>query len=306
MEDTTIIYKLPEKRRIWVSVVLSIMEPGLPMVYCGRLKQGIIVAIFMMAADFLSDVLLVLIPEFYMFLILVLISISLLIGFLVYNIKLTIKSNRRKVPRLKRTWGLIILIWILSWSGYAGFLIFKHGYLFEDYKMPSTSMEDALLVGDHLIATTNIDPDKIKGGDIIVFKYPGDPHRDYSDKGANRIKRVIATAGQTIEIKNKQVFVDGQPFDEPPTVIRDSVRVHPYYKSRYEWGPGCRDNMPEVIVPEGKFFVMGDNRDNSSDSRFWGYVDFEDVIGRARFIHFSWDPDKKRVRLDRLGMRLDD
>jgi len=306
MEDTTIIYKLPEKRRIWVSVILWLFGSGLPMIYCGRLWQGIIVEAILAAVYFLLYLLLALIPEFFMFLVMLFIAISLGVGFLVYNIILTIETNRRKIPRLKRTWGLIILVLVLSWSANAGLSFLRHKYLAEAYNMPSSSMENTLLVGDYLIAAKNIDPDEIKSGDLIVFKYPGDPRRDYEGKGTNYIKRVIAMGGQTISIKNKRVFVDGKPFDEPPTVKKYSAKIVPYYKERYGWGPYSRDNMPEVTVPEGKLFVMGDNRDNSSDSRFWGYVDIKEVNGKPRFIHFSWDPDKKRVRLERLGMRLDD
>lgn len=305
MEDTTFIYKVPEKRRIWVTVVLSIIDPGLPMVYCGRLKQGIIVVIFMIAANFLSDFLLVLIPKFYMFLIQVFVAISLLIGFLVYNIRLTIETNRRKISRLKRTWTMIILVGISSVIVDEGVSYIIKTQFVEAYKIPSTAMEDALLVGDYLIATKNIDPDNIHNGDLILFKYPGDPRMDYAGKGTNYIKRIIARGGQTIKIINKQVFVDGEPFDEPSTVKIESVRILPHYSDRYQWGPGNRDNMPEITVPEGKLFVLGDNRDNSSDSRYWGFVDADNVIGRARFIHFSWDSEKSHIRLERIGMRLD-
>jgi len=306
MDDTAIIYKLPERRRIWVSVILWLFGSGLPMIYCGRLWQGIIVEAILTAVYFLLYLLSALMPEFYIFLVVVFIAISLGIGFLIYIIMLTIETNRRKIPRLKRTWGLIILVWVLSWSANAGLSIVRHTYLIEAYNIPATSMEDALLVGDYFIATKDIDSGEIHDGDLIVFKYPGDPRRDYIDKGTNYVKRVIATGGQTIEIKNKRVFVDGKPFDEPPAVKMETTRIVPYYKDKYEWGPHNRDNMPEVTVPDGKLFVLGDNRDNSSDSRFWGYVEVKDVIGRPRFIHFSWDPDKKRVRLERLGMRLDD
>jgi signal peptidase I len=300
MEDTTIIYKVPGKRRIWVSVVLWVFGPGLPMIYCGRLWQGIIVEAIWAAIYFLLYLLLALIPEFYMFLVMVFIAISLGVGFLVYNIMLTIKTNRRKIPRLKRTWSLIILVLVISWFGSSGISFIKDKYLVEAYSMPASSMEDALLVGDHLFATKNIDPDEIQNGDLIVFKYPGDPRNGYSDKGANYIKRLIAREGQTVEIKDKQVFVDGEPIDELSTVKYISGRTIPYSRRAYEWGPGVRDNMPE-----GKMFVLGDNRDYSSDSRFWGYVDVNDVIGKARFIHFSWDSEDNRIRWERLGMRLD-
>jgi signal peptidase I len=305
MEDTTIIYKVPGKRRIWVSVVLWIFGPGLPMIYCGRLWQGIIVEAIWAAIYFLLYLLLALIPEFYMFLVMVFIAISLGVGFLVYNIMLTIKTNRRKIPRLKRTWSLIILVLVISWFGSSGISFIKDKYLVEAYSMPASSMEDALLVGDHLFATKNIDPDEIQNGDLIVFKYPGDPRNGYSDKGANYIKRLIAMGGQTVEIINKKVLVDGKPFREPPTVKFEDIRVMPFYEDEYEWGFGNRDNMPEITVPPKKIFVMGDNRDNSSDSRYWGFVDVDDVIGKARFIHFSWDSEDNRIRWERLGMRLD-
>ncbi len=306
MEDTAFIYKLPEKRRIWVSVILCLFGSGLPMIYCGRLWQGIIVEITLIVVYYLLFVLLFLLPELYVVLILAFIAFSLLIGFLVYNIMLTIETNRRKIRWLKRTWGLIILVWVLSWSADAGLSILRRGYLIEAYKIPSAAMENALLVADFLMVTKNINPEKIQNGDLIVFKYPGDPRMNYKGKGTNYIKRVIAIGGQTIEIKNKQVFVDCEPFDEPRTVKIDSVRILPHYNDRYQWGPGNRDNMPEIVVPEGKLFVMGDNRDNSSDSRFWGFVDVKDVVGRARFIYFSWDSEKSHVRLERIGLRLDD
>ncbi|UCC81315.1 MAG: signal peptidase I [Candidatus Zixiibacteriota bacterium] len=240
-----------------------------------------------------------------MVLILVFVAISIFFVFLVLNINLTVKTNHLKIPRLKRTWTLIILVGILSAIADEGVSILVKGNFIEAYKMSASSMENTLLVGDYLMATKDVDPENIQNGDIIVFKYPGDPRRNYSGKGTNWIKRVIAIERQTVKIVNKQVFVDGEPFDEPSTVKIDLYRILPHYSDRYQWGPGNRDNMPEIVVPEGKLFVMGDNRDNSSDSRFWGFVDIKDVIGKPRFIHFSWDSEKSRVRLERIGLRLD-
>jgi len=175
----------------------------------------------------------------------------------------------------------------------------------EAYKIPSSSMENTLLTGDFLLANKFIygmrlpipftdiklpaisDPEP---GDIIIFKYPGDPRQNYAGKGTNYIKRCIAVEGQTVKIINKQVYVDGKPVGLPPHGQIDMEHITPYYKDKFQWGPYNRDNMPEIIVPKDKLFMMGDNRDNSSDSRFWGYVDRRDVLGKAMIIHWSWNP----------------
>lgn len=304
-ERNITVYTTPEKRRIWVTVILSFFGLGLPMIYCGRVKQGIIVEAALIAFYLISKSMMALIPRFYIFLIYVLLVTSLLIGLTVYNILLTIDSNKLKIPRLRNTWKLIVLVGLVSIAADKTVSYFVHWQIIEAYRIPATSMENALYVGDFLIATKSIKTEDIRDGDIIVFKYPGDRRYDYMGKGSNYVKRVMASGGERIKIVNKHVFVDGRPIDEPPTVIIDSSRMYPYYRDIYDFGPGNRDNMPEITVPEGKLFVMGDNRDYSSDSRFWGFVDENDVIGRARYIHFSWDSEKNRIRWERLGLRLD-
>ncbi len=155
------------------------------------------------------------------------------------------------------------------------------------FKIPSGSMENTLLVGDHIFVNKFIFGYHIpytKGrvlafrrpmrGDIIVFEYPLDPSKDY-------IKRVEGLPGDTVEIRNKQLYVNGQPVVEKYVRYADGLRPDEY--------PPGRDNAPPVKVPPGKLFVMGDNRDRSSDSRFWGFVDMDNVVGKAMFIYFSVD-----------------
>ena len=170
----------------------------------------------------------------------------------------------------------------------------------EAYKIPSGSMENTLLVGDFLLANKFIYGMKLpipfvdirlpaiddpKPGDIVIFKYPRDPSVNY-------IKRCVAIEGQIVEIKNKELYVDGEHVPLTPTGKHEDARVIPYHNTG-SWGPGIRDNMPPIKVPEGMMFMMGDNRDNSSDSRFWGFLDRKLVMGRAMIIHFSWASDPK-------------
>lgn len=163
-------------------------------------------------------------------------------------------------------------------------------FIVQNFKIPSSSMEDTLLVGDHLFASKFIYGAKIpftslrlfkirdpKPGDIVVFKYPRDPSKDY-------IKRCIAVGGQTIEIRDKKVYVDGelQEVPEHAKFIYDNILPR-------EIGP--RDNYPAITVPPNNMFVMGDNRDNSNDSRYWDFVPYENLKGKALFVYWSINSD---------------
>src|SRR5262245_8205095 len=181
--------------------------------------------------------------------------------------------------------------------------MFLRAFVVQAFRIPSESMVPTLLVGDFLfvnkfeygpkIPFTSIRLPGIRPprrGDIIVFKSPQDPSKDL-------IKRCIATGGETIEVRNKQVSVNGRPLLEPYTIHIDP-RVHPS-------GSDPRDFFGPETVPKGQLFMMGDNRDNSNDSRFWGPAAMDLVKGNAMFIYFStagrtlWDFLPK-VRLERL------
>lgn len=170
-------------------------------------------------------------------------------------------------------------------------------FIVQAFKIPSGSMIPTLLVGDHILVNKFIYGIKIpftdkrilqftkpKRGDIIVFRYPEDPSRDF-------IKRVIAVEGDIVGGMNKKVVVNRQILDEPYVQHTDSSVI----------GGKQRDNFGPYIVPKNKYFVMGDNRDQSYDSRFWGYVDMSDIKGKAFIIYWSWDNNKKLPRLNRIG-----
>lgn len=164
----------------------------------------------------------------------------------------------------------------------------------EAYKIPSASMEETLQVGDFLIANkfkygarlpvvnwqlpSFRDP---QPGDVVIFKWPGDGVTNY-------IKRCVAAGGQTVEVKDKILYVDGEVFPTPEHLKFTRPNV-----PRPANGDNTRDNYGPVVVPKDCFFMMGDNRDNSYDSRFWGVVHKDLILGEAMFIHWSWEPDEK-------------
>jgi len=148
-------------------------------------------------------------------------------------------------------------------------------YIVQAFRIPSGSMEDTLLVGDFLLVSKFIyrftDP---KPGDIIVFKYPQDLKRDF-------IKRCVAIEGQTVQIIDKVLYIDGKSVANPP----QSKFVDP---KTYASDLSTRDNLGPVKVPPGHLFMMGDNRDNSRDSRYWGFLDKRLIKGKAFILYWSW------------------
>ena len=172
-------------------------------------------------------------------------------------------------------------------------------FVVQAFKIPSGSMEPTLEIGDHILVnkfiygtkipftSLNLLPWKNPGrGDVIVFIYPLEPDKDF-------IKRVIAVGGDTVRIVNKKVYINGAEVPDPHAVYKDDTIL-----------PGeaqKRDNFGPVIVPPGNLFVLGDNRDRSLDSRFWGFVPLSDVKGKAFIIYWSWDRQETTVRWNRLG-----
>lgn len=168
-------------------------------------------------------------------------------------------------------------------------------FIVQAFKIPSGSMIPTLQVGDHILVSKFVyrfrDPAR---GDIIVFKYPQDEHRDF-------IKRVIAVGGETVFVKDQKVYINCQPPEPTCQGIREPWA---YYEQRL--GAWSETSGP-YRVPAGSYFVMGDNRHNSQDSRYWGFVKGEKIKGKAFIIYWSWDSDRdglafwKQVRWGRLG-----
>jgi signal peptidase I len=175
-------------------------------------------------------------------------------------------------------------------------------FFFAAFKIPSGSMLPTLQIGDHLLVNkivyglkipfimkTVIPGGEPKREDIIVFVYPGDRNKDY-------VKRVLGVAGDVVEIRNKQLYINHKPYSDPHATHADALILPGFVQPRDNFGP--------IRVPKGSVFVMGDNRDYSMDSRFWGFVELKDVIGKALFIFFSWDGQHHKIRWNRIGQIL--
>ena len=190
----------------------------------------------------------------------------------------------------------------------AVFVFFVMTFVVQAFQIPTGSMEPTLLIGDFLLvnklvyASTassieeKILPRKaIRRQDIVVFKWPNDLTKDF-------VKRVIGLPGEKIEIKNKQVFVNDKPLDEKYKVHNDSQIISK--NDYYHYDDTIRDNFGPVTVPAGHIFVMGDNRDNSADSRYWGFLPLTYVKGRPWMIYFSYRAERDAYQKTSLKDRL--
>ena len=175
-------------------------------------------------------------------------------------------------------------------------------FVVQAFKIPSGSMEDTLAIGDHILVNKFIYGSKIpftdkriwkirdpKRGDVIVFEYPEDPSKDF-------IKRVIGTPGDVIEERDKKVYVNGKPYVNPHEVHKETDLIPREQNPRDSFGP--------VTVPADSYFVMGDNRDRSYDSRFWGFVKNSKIKGLAFIKYWSWDSANFRVRWGSIGKTI--
>jgi signal peptidase I len=179
--------------------------------------------------------------------------------------------------------------------------LFIRTFVVQAFKIPSGSMLPTLQIGDHLLVNKFLYGIRIPivgkrilplrsphRDDVIVFVYPQDPSKDF-------IKRVKGLPGETIEIRNKVLYVNGQ-------AVKDDNAFYEGTPERMARAP--RDNFGPFLVPEGTVFVMGDNRDHSHDSRFWGTVPVDDILGKAFVLYWSWDSKEFSPRWSRLGMLI--
>ena len=200
-------------------------------------------------------------------------------------------SQSKKKSVIREYLEAIIIALILA--------LFIRTFVVQAFKIPSGSMIPTLLIGDHILVNKFCygirnpfngevwipigNPERL---DVVVFKYPENPSQDF-------IKRVIGLPGDRIEIHDKEVSVNGKPLK-----VKNAIHLDP---TVYPGPNPPRDNFGPVTVPAHSLFVMGDNRDNSHDSRFWGFVDYTALKGKAFMIYWSWNKEKFSVRWRRIG-----
>jgi signal peptidase I len=186
--------------------------------------------------------------------------------------------------------------------------LFIRTFVVQAFKIPTGSMENNLLIGDHLLVNkyifgptetrferTLLPVKPVKREDIIVFKYPEEPERDF-------IKRVIGLPGETVEVREKKVYINGKALDEPYAHYLEPVATPSEFHevTSLEF----RDRYGPVTVPPNHYFVMGDNRDNSQDSRYWGFLPREYIKGKALIIYWSYEAEREDYQEDGAGATL--
>lgn len=230
------------------------------------------------------------------------------------------KGTNRSLSALRSLWDWTKSVFI----AFVLFLVIR-AFVVEAFKIPTSSMENTLLVGDFLLVNKAVYGAQIPGtalrlpalaepqrGDVVVFNPPHDPSKNY-------VKRLIAIPGDTVEMRDKRLYLNSRELDEPYVrhVDYGGDAIHPDMEWQEEHltpgvGPrkyrASRDNWGPILVPPDRYFVLGDNRDDSEDSRYWGFVERSAIRGRPWMIYYSFDPSRsdalpwlKDVRWSRIG-----
>jgi signal peptidase I len=273
---------------IILSAILTFFMPGLGQIACGKIKRGVAVyifsLIFFIAAAFVA------IQPIPMFNIIAagLIFISVFLFTLIDSI--LIAKNPDNTLKLKPLIGYSILVIasIVNSSLVQPAIskTIKAKYI-QAFHIPSISMMPSLLIGDHLLVNKQTyKKNSPKRGDIIIFDFPEDTSKTF-------IRRVVGIGGDVIEIRNKQLYINGKQYSENYVMYADSKSLPKNSHPIDDYGP--------TAIPEDSFFVLGDNRNSSYDSRYWGFLTADKIKGKAATIYWSWDKANNRVRWDRIG-----
>lgn len=282
---------ITEPRKPWLAGLLSVVVIGLGHVYAGKAMKGVLLYL----GQTLLLVAWMVVFAFYLDRAVLIVAAASGLLFILYVLVDAIRSAKKSSDgyTLKHynRWYVYLACWAL-----ASFIIQPvlsmtlKSNVIQAYRIPARSMKPTLLVGDRIFTCKmSYKKDTPRRGDIVVFKYPVDPSKDF-------VKRVIGIEGDTVEVRDKKLFLNG--------VLQAEEYVNHVDDRTLPGQLPPRDNFGPVTVPSGALFVMGDNRDNSHDSRFWGFVSLDKVRGKVRHIYWSWDGKGKKVRWDRIGASL--
>lgn len=276
-------------RKPLVAGILSLIQPGLGQVYNGEIGKALL--IYFVPALLIPGMIWCLHSEFIR---VFLVSYAVL-GSAYYALvfidsvktarKLSSNYTLKKYNKLIAYIGISVLVVIVSQS--IGLAVKTN--IIQAFRFPSGSMEPTLLIGDHILVDRRDAAKNPKRGDLIVFQYPEDPAKDF-------IKRVVAVGGDQVEIKDKVLYVNSNEVKEPYVSHQEANMIPASQNPRDNYGP--------QVIPKDSYFVLGDNRDKSYDSRFWGAVSKDKVKGTVKNLYWSWDKEKFAVRWNRIGMKV--
>lgn len=272
---------------ILTSIILSILMLGLGHISCGKIKRGIVLYFLSIFLFIFAAFICIQNYPPYNIILAALIFVAVYLFIIVDAI--VIARNPDNTLKLKPIIGYSILVGVLILNSNvtSAFANIIRDDFIQAYKIPSGGMLPTLLIGDHILIDKHVyENNKPQRGDIIVFKYPKEPERMF-------IKRIVGIGGDIIEIKNKQLYINNALVDESYIIHTDS-----------KIETSVRDNFGPFVVPQNKIFVMGDNRDQTFDSRFLGVVDVKDIQGKTINIYFSWDKEANSPRWNRLGIKI--
>ncbi|MGA9110011.1 MAG: signal peptidase I [Smithella sp.] len=284
-------------RRPWIAALLTLLMTGLGHLYAGNPKRGLMLFGIWSFWAILCSIILLAVPDVFIIIIFLIGGFAFFVFCMVDAFSIAKRKNENYEPAKYNRWfvyvGYFVILSLIS-------ALLSAGFKTNAFNITSGSMEPALLVGDSILVNEVIYGVKIpllrktiipvtdpKRNDLVVFIYP-------EDRSMTLIKRVIGVAGDKIEIVNKKIFINDKAYKDSYGVFKDSNVLPQSIEPRDNFGP--------VTVPENSIFVMGDNRDESLDSRYWGFVDLQDVEGKAFIIYWSWDSDKHKPRWERFGL----
>jgi len=276
-------------RKPLIAGILSLIQPGLGQVYNGEIRKAIL--IYIIPILLIPGMILCLNNEF----IRVFLVSYVVLGSAYYALVFidSVKTARqlsnnytpKKYNKLIAYIGISVLVVIVSQS--IGLAVKTN--IIQAFRFPSGSMEPTVLIGDHILVDRRDAAKNPNRGDLIVFQYPKDPAKDF-------VKRVVAIGGDKVEIKDKVLYVNGNEVKEPYVSHQETNMIPASQNPRDNYGP--------QVIPNDSYFVLGDNRDKSYDSRFWGAVSKDKVKGTVKNLYWSWDKAKFTIRWNRIGMKV--